>query len=308
MPLITHDLAPPDAQAMQELRASFASAPKLTFAPESREAYDQIIGQVPLPSGVRFEAGEVGGVPGWWARPSDAKAGTAILYLHGGGYVLGSAKAYRNFVGEISKRSGSASFIADYALAPERPFPAASDDVQALHRGLFDAGYDRIALCGDSAGGGLVISFLTQNDAKAGKIVAAVAMSPWLDLTLSGSSMTTKADQDPLLSKEMLATATERYLNGQSTRDPRLNVLGSNLAAMPPLRIHVGDAEVLRDDSIRFAKKADAAGLGIEVHVWEGMIHVFPSNFAMLQASEAALKDISSFLAQHLGTAAKGQT
>ncbi|MGY3454024.1 alpha/beta hydrolase [Bradyrhizobium sp. USDA 4353] len=302
MPLITHDLAPQDAQVMQALRDSFATAPKLMFAPEAREAYDQIIGQVPAPPGVHFEAGEVGGVPGWWARPSNASPNVVILYLHGGGYVLGSAKAYCNFVGQISKRCGSASFIADYALAPERPFPAASNDVEALHRGLAAAGYDRIALCGDSAGGGLVLSFLNQNDAKTGKIVAAVAMSPWLDLTLSGTSMTAKADEDPLLFKELLATATERYLNGQSASDPRLNVLDSNLSAMPPLRIHVGEAEVLRDDSVRFATKTDEAGLAVEVHVWDGMIHVFPSNFAMLQASEAALNDISSFLAQHLRT------
>src|SRR6185369_8863843 len=103
---------------------------------------------------------EVGGVQGWWCRPAHADERAVLLYLHGGGYVIGSAAAYRNFVGHIARRAGAAAFVADYALAPERPYPAAMDDLRAIHEGLLARGYERIALCGDSAGGGLALSLL----------------------------------------------------------------------------------------------------------------------------------------------------
>lgn len=218
---------------MQAIRAALAAAPKLPFEPGARGPYDQIMGQVPPPEHVRFEQAEVGGVPGWWAYPEGAGSRAAILYLHGGGYVIGSAGA---------------------------------------------------------AGG---------------RIVAASAMSPWIDLGVSSESMETRADQDPILSKKTLADAAVLYLAGRALGDLGAATLEADLSKLPPVRIDVGDAEVLRDDAVRFAERAQASGLTAEVHVWQGMIHVFPSNFAMLQASASALEDIARFLAEHLGTQAK---
>lgn len=304
MTLIVHDLTAADAQAMQSLRSALAAMPKLKIEPPFRDAYDQIIGQVPPPEGVAFEAAIVGGVPGYWARPQGASDRSAILYLHGGGYVLGTAAAYRNFVGHIAKGAGAAAFIADYALAPEHPFPAAFEDADALMVGLEALGYRSVALCGDSAGGGLVLGRLTTSGAGPSSIVAAVALSPWLDMAGSGDSMRTRADQDPILSPESIETAARQFLAGRPADDPRLNPLGADLRGLPPIRIHVGDAEVLLDDSLRFEKKAAEAGLDCEVHVWEGMVHVFPTNLAVLQASAAALQDVGAFLAQHLGARA----
>ncbi|MFY3745589.1 alpha/beta hydrolase [Anaeromyxobacter sp. Red801] len=306
MSLVTHEITPSDTQGMQTIRSYLAAAPKLAFEPGAREAYDRIIGQAPVPAAVAFEHGVVGGVPGWWARPERAKEGAAILYLHGGGYVIGSASAYRNFVGQIARKARAATFIADYALAPERPFPAADDDTRALHAGLLSLGYERIAFCGDSAGGGLVLSYLARHHGRSDRIVAVAAMSPWIDLTVSGESMASRADQDPILSKETLGNAATLYLEGRSPGDPRVDVLGADLSGLPPVRVHVGDAEVLLDDSVRFARKAERDGLDAEVHVWQGMIHVFPSNFAMLQASAAALDDIGAFLARHLDSERAG--
>jgi acetyl esterase/lipase len=220
-----------------------------------------------------------------------------MLYLHGGGYVIGSAAAYRHFVGHIAGRAGAAAFIADYALAPERPFPAAMNDLRALHEGLLARGYERIALCGDSAGAGLALSFLTGRTARPERIVGVVALSPWIDLSLSGESMVSREPDDPILSKEILAEAVAYYLGTQRVHDSRLAPLEGDISTMPPVRIHVGSAEVLLDDALRFAAQAEQAGLNCEVHVWEGMIHVFPSNVAMLQAATAALEDIGSFLA-----------
>lgn len=295
--IVRHDITSSDAQAMQAMRAMFEGNPKIKFSPASRAAFDGIMGQAPAPDEVSFEQGEVGGVAGWWCRPKNARAASVILYLHGGGYVIGSAGAYRNFVGQIAKRAGAVAFVADYALAPERPFPAAHDDLEAIHAGLLKLGYERIAVVGDSAGAGLALSSIAGGMAKSGRIVGVVAMSPWIDMSLSGESMVTRADADPLLSRETLAEAAALYLGNADARDPRLPNLGGDLSAMPPVRIHVGDAEVLLDDSLRFAKRAEEAGLDCEVHVWEGMIHVFPSNFAMLQSAAEALDDIGSYLA-----------
>lgn len=301
MSVVRHELSSSDAQTMQVMRAALAKAPKLRFEPASRAAYDEIIAQTPLPPTVNFEQGEVGGVSGWWCRPARVDDRGVLLYLHGGGYVIGSAAAYRNFVGHLAERARTAAFIADYALAPERPFPAAANDVRALHEGLLARGYQRIALCGDSAGAGLALSFLTDSTAHPDRIVGVVALSPWLDLSLSGDSMVSRESDDPILSKATLEEAATSYLGTRSRNDPRLALLDADISTLPPVRIHVGDAEVLVDDALRFAQKAEHAGLNCEVHVWDGMIHVFPSNFAMLQAAAAAVENIGSFLAAVLG-------
>ncbi|ESQ92863.1 NAD(P)H-binding protein [Asticcacaulis benevestitus] len=299
MPIIKHELTAADAETMQGMRAMLAGMPSLTFGPESRPTFDAIMGQTPAPESVSFEQGQVGGVPGWWARPAKADPKAVILYLHGGGYVIGSAGAYRNFVGHIAAKSGAAAFVADYALAPERPFPAALADLRALHSGLTELGFGRIAICGDSAGGGLALSFLAAG-IDPGQVTGIVAMSPWIDLSLGSDSMVTRAGSDPLLSKDTLASAATSYVGEANVSDARLATLDADLSALPPVRIHVGDAEVLLDDALRFAKKADDAGVPCEVHVWDGMIHVFPSNFAMLQAAAAAVDDIARFLADRL--------
>lgn len=282
---------------MQQVRAMLAAGPKLGFEPDSRAAYDEIIARSPADETVSVEHDVLGGVPGWWCRPPNADNDSVTLYLHGGGYVIGSAKAYRNFVGQLANRAGVCVFIADYALAPERPFPAALNQVEALHAELLARGYSRISLCGDSAGGGLALSFLTGRKVTPTGIVAVAALSPWIDLSVASDSMISRAADDPILSRETLAKAATYYLADQTPTDPRLAPLDGNISTMPPLRIDVGSAEVLLDDSLRFEKKAREAGVMCDVHVWEGMIHVFPTNFALLQASAKALDDIGAFLA-----------
>jgi acetyl esterase/lipase len=280
--------------------AMFAGAPKLTFDPVSRAPFDYIMGAVPAPEGVVFEEGKVGGVPGWWARPKQVGTEAAILYLHCGGYVIGSATAYKNFVGHIAERAGAVAFIADYALAPERPFPAALDDFKALFEGVVSGGFKRIALVGDSAGAGLILSQVAVGAVKTNRVAAIVALSPWIDLTLASESLVSRAEQDPILSKETLAQGAAHFLGKHSSKEPRLAILNIDISAMPPVLIHVGDAEVLLDDSLRFAENAKQAGVDAEVHVWEGMIHVFPSNFAMLNAAAQALANIGEFLTRQL--------
>ena len=154
MTITTHRLHLADRAIMLAMRGVLAVSRKPASSPEARPKFDTMVAKVAAADGVAYQTAQVGGVPGWWCRPADAIPGAAILYLHGGAYLLGSAWAYRNFASQVATRAGVAVFVVDYGLAPERPFPAAFEDALAAYQGLGDAGYDAIALAGDSAGGG----------------------------------------------------------------------------------------------------------------------------------------------------------
>jgi monoterpene epsilon-lactone hydrolase len=256
----------------------------------------------PNARGVSYEKLAVGGVPGISCTPQGARRGAKILYLHGGAYVLGSANAYRHFAGQIAARAKAAVFIAEYRLAPEHRFPAALEDAKAAYRGLVEGGPRKIAIVGDSAGGGLALALLSIVQSEGVAPVAAVAMSPWTDLALTGGSLEDRANDDPLLTKEMLSKTSASYLNGHDPRDPLASPLYGALAGRPPIQLHVGTNEVLLDDTRRYAEKASAAGVEAEAHVWEGMTHVFPSSIGTLEAAEKALSLIAAFLDERLGT------
>lgn len=299
MAVLHHDFHLADQAVMLAMRAALAVSAKPVLDPESRPGFDAMISRTPAPDGVAFEAGEVGGVAGWWCRPQGADPLAAILYLHGGAFVLGSAVAYRHFVGQVAVRAGATAFVADYALAPERPFPAAFSDARAAFDGLGELGARRITLCGDSAGGGLALALLFATTRTPCPPLGAAVMSPWIDLSLSGASMQTRSTADPLLSRDALAEAVRLYLNGANPHDPQASALDSDFGGMAPVRIHVGDAEVLLDDAVRFAERAEGAGRVCDAHVWNGMVHVFPSNL-LLHAAKAALDDIGVFLRDRL--------
>lgn len=294
-----------DRAAMLAMRAMIAVQPSPSFGPGGRPAFDELMAGTPAADCVRYEAASVGGVPGWWCRPTDADAATAILYLHGGAYLLGSAEAYRNFVSQIARRASAAAFIPDYALAPERPYPSAVDDAVAVYRGLASQGYLRIAVAGDSAGGGLalVAMALTMAASRDGSIPvprAAAVMSPWTDLAVTGESSKKRAPHDPLLDRETLLRAAKLYLGRHEAEDPAASPLRGDLAGLPPVLLHVGEDEILLDDARRYADYLSQAGGSAELHVWQGMVHVFPANLAMLRAAREALDLLGDFLRRHL--------
>jgi acetyl esterase/lipase len=271
--------------------------------PSSRGPFDDLMEKTPAADGVTCEAAAVGGVAGWWCLPDDAVAGAAVLYFHGGAYVVGSARAYRHFVGQVAARTKVAAFVPEYGLAPEHPFPAAVDEAQACYRGLVEKGFGKIALAGDSAGGGLALVLLSLLTARARegsalRPVGAAVISPWTDLALSGRSMQARAEADPLLTRESLASAAQLYLGGHDARDPLASPLYGDLTGLPPVRIHAGEDEVLLDDSLRYGQRIEREGSIVQVHTWEGMIHVFLSNVALLLAAREALDDIGDFLRQ----------
>jgi monoterpene epsilon-lactone hydrolase len=204
---IHHPIHLLDRVAMVAMRLMVGSMKGSSLTgPSSRGQFDELMEKTPAADGVTYEEAEVGGVAGWWCRPDDAVAGAAVLYFHGGAYVVGSARAYQHFVGQVAARANVCAFVPEYGLAPEHPFPAAVDEALACYKGLVEKGFGKIALAGDSAGGGLALVLLSVLVAKARDLSAlrpagAAVMSPWTDLALSGTSMETRAEADPLLTK-----------------------------------------------------------------------------------------------------------
>jgi epsilon-lactone hydrolase len=253
---------------------------------------------------VGFEAGTIDEIPGVWIYPASSRPDHAILHLHGGWFHMGSATAYRHFVGHIAARARTNAFVPDYRLAPEHPFPAAIEDVLATYRGMDDIGIRRIALTGDSAGGNLALVLAAgvsskQVTAKA-ILVGAAAFSPVTDLTLSGASYGTRAEADPLFTKHQVAELVRSYLGDADADDPLASPLWGGMSGLPPIRIHVGDDEVLLDDSQQYVERAVAAGVDARLEVWTGMPHGFVTNIGTVKAAAQSLDAIGTFLTERL--------
>jgi|SRR6188768_1265586 len=305
-PIAQHPLDPADEKPRAAIRALLErQREQLPDWPQRRGSFNDLIGSVSAVPGVEYEAASVGGVPGFWCHPPDARSGAALLYFHGGAYVVGSPRAHRHFVSQIASRARAATFIPQYRLAPEQRFPAAVHDAQACYRALREATPGPIAIAGASAGGGLGLILLNLASAEA-KLsgrpppVAAALLSPWADLSLSGDSLRTRGEADLALSAETLGSAVNHYLAGHDPRDPLASPLYANLAGLPPIQIHVGDDEVLLDDSVRFVERALSAGVDARLDIWQGMLHVFAISVGRLNAATRALDALGAFLARHL--------
>jgi len=298
-----HPVASADAVAAAAARAITAPMKGKLRGTSARQPFDDIMGHVPAPDCIRYEPATIGGVAGLWCLPTKPPAAGAILYLHGGWYSWGTAAAYRHLVGHIVSRAGVPAFVPDYRLAPEHPFPAAPMDVRACWNELATRGMGPLAIVGDSAGGGLALALasdLGHETAKCARAAAVVALSPVTDLTLSGASWTSRADADPYFTIAQAREQADAYLAGHDASDAQVSPLFGRFTGMPPLRIHVGDDEVLLDDSLRYAERAKANGVDARVHVWQGLPHVFLSSVGRLLAADRALANIGAFIADRL--------
>src|SRR5712691_7796913 len=298
--VVIHPLDPEDASIISRIRTAAAPQKGAPWRIEARKFYDALLEGVSPRHDVTFESATVGGVPGVWVRPASSRSGEAILHVHGGWFVSGTATAYRHLVGHIAARAGTKAFVPDYRLAPEHPFPAAVDDVLATYRGMDDSGIRRIAITGDSAGGNLALVLAScvagkEVSAKA-VLVGAAAMSPVTDLTLSGASYETRADADPYFTKQQVAELVHSYLGSADANDPLASPLQGRFSGLPPIRIHVGDDEVLLDDSRRYVERAIAASVDAGLDVWTGMPHGFPAIIGPIKASAQALDAVGLFL------------
>jgi monoterpene epsilon-lactone hydrolase len=297
---VIHPLSPEDSAAMTTLRSAVAAMKGKLEGVGARAPFNGIMERVPSPDGVAYEADSVGGISGWWAMPTRARKSAAIVHLHGGWFNWGAAQAFRKLVGHIAMAAGADAFIPDYRLAPEHPFPAALKDAEACYRGLVDRGIKKIALTGDSAGGNLALVLLSIASAQAGPDgiapEGAVALSPVTDLALTGESFETRAEADPYFVKSQVAGLVRSYLGENDPKNPLVSPLYGDLAGLPPVRVHVGDDEVLLDDSRRYVERAVAAGVDAKLDLWMGMPHGFVSSVGNLHAANQALGAIGTFL------------
>ncbi|OHV29121.1 MULTISPECIES: alpha/beta hydrolase [Pseudofrankia] len=280
---------------------------------QQRDAFEQRQAQPP-PGDVTARDSTLGGRPALvldvaGADSRDGRAGadggTVLLYLHGGGYAIGSARTGARLAVLLARRAGTKAVSLDYRLAPEHPFPAAVDDALAAYRELLDSGIgpDRVAVAGDSAGGGLAVAALVAvRDAGLPQPAAAVVLSPWTDLTLAGASLRTKQGIDPLFTRERLGTLADWYLAGHDPSDPLASPVLADLSGLPPLLAQVGSHEILLDDAVRLAGQAGAHDVDVTLEVWPGVPHVFQNFTGALDEADEALDRAGRFLSRHLAT------
>jgi epsilon-lactone hydrolase len=292
-------MASEELQAVRELLGS-VNLDRMTIA-ERRAAMSSVM-SVP-PAGTRVEPADAGGVPAEWLVPAGAGADRVLVYFHGGAYQLGSPATLRHLVGLLAAGAGARALSVDYRLAPEHPFPAAVEDAVTAYRWLLAGGTNpaHVAFAGDSAGGGLSLAALVAlRDAGVALPAAAAVMSPWTDLALTGESLRTRAAVDVMLKPDGMQETADAYLAGQDPRHPYASPLYADLTGLPPLLIHVGDAEVILDDSVRLAARARGAGVAAELAIWDEMPHVWHAFAGLLPEADRAVEQFASWLRDHL--------
>lgn len=294
--------ATPIDLAIERIRAVYRSWNRETSVAQMRSDWDAAIGGSTAP--VTCERVSAGGVDGEWISPANAPQDKAILYFHGGGFRIGSVASHRDLIAQIALASGCRVLAINYRLAPEHRFPAALDDAIAAYGWMLDRGLKsaNIAFAGDSAGGNLALAaMLALRERRLPLPVSAGLMSPWTDLAATGASYVTRAKADPIHQRVMILALAKNYLGGQGDPyDPLVSPLYADLRGLPPLLIQVGDRETVLDDSVMFADLARAAGIDVNLEVWDGMIHVFQMFGAELPEAHRAIASIAGFLNRHL--------
>lgn len=274
------------------------------FVKFSRHKFDppQCLRQ-PVPPYAQIQAVNENGVRGEWVTAKDAASQHTIYYLHGGGYILGSPELYRPFTATLAKAAQAKVFALDYRLAPEHRFPAAVDDAVVGYRWLLAQGIRpaNILLSGDSAGGGLTLATLVRLRAEGVPLpTAAVLLSPWTDLAATGKSLQTNEATDPMFYAETFTRVAPIYLGEASALEALASPLYADLKGLPPLLLFVSKSECLLDDSLRLAAKARAAGVSVDLQVWDDLPHVWPALVKLLPEARAALQLIVQFTQRHL--------
>jgi len=269
---------------------------------EWRDAYDGLGALLPAVDGIPVEGIDAGGVPAEWIGRGD---GPVVVYVHGGGYCIGSLTSHRPMLTHLAAATGGRVLAVDYGLAPERPFPAALDDACTAYRWALGSGIEaaRIVIAGDSAGGGLTLATLMAlRDAGNPLPAAGVCLSPWADLTQSGATIAEKAAVDPMVHAEDLDRWAAAYAgNGVDTSDPRLSPVFGDLTGLPPLLVEVGTAEVLLDDARRVADRARAAGVDVTLVEGEDLIHVWHFFAGAVPEADEGIARVGAFVRDHVG-------
>ena len=287
--------------AVREHLAKLPPSDSLSTA-ERRAQYERAEKVFPTPPEVKVERVNAPTAPAEWLRPPSAAPGRVVLYLHGGGYVIGSPRSHRHLAAAIASAASASALLLDYRLAPEHPYPAAVEDATAAYRWLLDQAIapGHIVIAGDSAGGGLTVAaLLALREARVPLPAAGVCISPWVDLTCGGASYATKADADPIVRRAGVEQMAQAYLGATPPRTPLASPLFADLRGLPPLLIHVGTDEVLLDDAVQLADRAKAAGVDATLEVYDHMIHVWHWFLPMLDEAQTAVDGIGRFVRRH---------
>lgn len=289
------------------IRALLAAKPRPVGWAERRARIDEVGSAWPIADDIRLESVDLGGVAGEFSLAPGSDASRVLMFFHGGGYCSGSIESHRRMVTEAGRAARMRTLAVSYRLAPEHPFPAAHEDALTAWRFLRGQGIgaesiaaERIAVGGDSAGGNLTICLINRLRA-AGEALPACAWlaSPWVDLAMSGASLTTKDAVDPLIHKPYLEELAAAYAGAAERDDPLISPLFADLAGLPPVLIQVGSAETLIDDAVRFARAAGLADVAVTLEIWPHMIHAWPMWNAKLADGRNALTRAGEFLRAH---------
>jgi len=258
-----------------------------------------------LPWGVHFKHLKIKYMKAEWIKPYRLEKHKAILYLHGGGYALGSSQTHRAMVGYMAKELNAAALLIAYRKIPEHQYPAAVEDAVLGYRYLLKEGYapEDILLAGDSAGGGLVITTLLElRKLKMQMPMGAVCLSPWLDLTVTGDSVEKNILKDPLVRVKEMREWGKIYAGKHSFDHPMLSPLKADLSGLPPLLIQASDTEILYSDALALAEVAKAAGVPVTLQIWKGLIHWWHIFWHFLPEAQEAIQKIKEFEALHWHT------
>ena len=285
-------------QALLQLLRTGPTPETLSIS-ERRAAEEMMAAQTPLPENVYAEEITAVSQPALLIAAEGTRDERVILYLHGGGYCVGSPRTHRDFAWRLSAASAARVLLLDYRRAPEHPFPTAVHDTVAAYRWLLEQGIEpaHLALAGDSAGGGLALAAMVQLRDEGTPLPAAAALlSPWVDLALTGGSLHSRAGEDPILTLAQLEEFARLYLGNTDPRVPLASPLYADLTGLPPLLIQAGSAEILLDDAVRLAERAEAAGVEVTLDIWPELIHVWQGFAGFLPEGQTAVTQIGAFI------------
>lgn len=260
-------------------------------------------GFIPTPADITCIPTTVGACQGEWILAPHSDPDARLLYLHGGGYIAGGLDSHRPFVCALAQASNFSCLHIDYRLAPEHPFPAAIEDAIVAYQTIFSTGPSgpkaarKVVVGGDSAGGGLTLStLLAARDRHLPRAAAGFTLSAYTDCALTGESVKTCVEVDPVIGPRMIPEAVAHYLGGADPRNPLASPLYADPTGLVPLLMQVGDCEILRDDTTRFAKQALAAGVDITLEIWPEMVHGWQLFLGIFPEANEAVARISAFV------------
>ena len=269
---------------------------------EMRRATENLARLASLTSNTKVEKIRINSMSAEWICAPDAHEDRVILYLHGGGYNICSPNTHKELAAHIGKASGAKVLIPDYRLAPEHPFPGALEDATSAYRWLLNSGFtgSKIAIAGDSAGGGLSIATtISLRDAGEPSPASIACISPWTDLAMSGNSIKTRAEIDPMINLPLLKIMASNYIGDAAPSSPLISPLYADLKGISPLLIQVGSDEMLLDDSVGIAEKAERSGVDVTLKIYDHMWHVFHLNARLMPEAKHAIRELGSFIRKH---------